>query len=349
MAPVRAPVFFHDDQLDFKPLYEWAFGDKVAHPETTARAESIVAAVERASARYELRVPPELPMSALRAQHNMNLLTLYRAAEAQLGADETFYPMVFPREAPADPTNLHHAGAFCFDSGTPLAARTWRAAVCSAACAHAAARALRRERSQLVYALSRPPGHHATRGLFGGYCYFNNAALAARSLRRHGRVAIIDVDYHHGNGTQSLFEGDDKVYTVSVHGDPRDAFPYFAGFASETGKGRGLGYNLNIPLPLGLDGQAYLAEIDSMVLPAVRTFGPDYLVVSAGFDGYYKDPVGRWALRTEDFHALGDRLGRLALPTVVVQEGGYYSAHLGRNVVAFLDGFAEGQVAGRSG
>ena len=339
------PVFFHDDQLDFKPLYEWAFGEKVTHPETTARAESIVTAVQRGGARFDLRQPKEVPISSLRAQHDLNLLTLYRAAEAQLDADQTFYPMVFPREASADPNNLHHAGAFCFDSGTPLAAQTWRAATCSAACAVAAARTLRRESGGVTYALSRPPGHHATRSLFGGYCYLNNAALAARSLRRHGRVLIVDIDYHHGNGTQSLFWRDDKVYTVSVHADPRDAFPFFAGFPQETGAGRGAGHNLNVVLPQGIDGPAYFETFDAVVIPAVRTFAPDYLVVAAGFDGYCKDPVGHWQLVTADFEALGDRLGRLKLPTVVVQEGGYYTRHLGRNVVAFLDGVRAGQRA----
>ncbi|MFT5430912.1 MAG: acetoin utilization deacetylase AcuC-like enzyme [Myxococcota bacterium] len=333
------PVFFHTEQLAFKPLYEWAFGEKIDHPETTARAESILAAVEAEGPRFVIRQPSEVPLGALRQQHAMNLLTLYQAAEAQLEDDQTFYPMVFPREHSADPTNLHHAGAFCFDSGTPLAAQTLRAAGWSAACGKAAAVAVRKEGCKLAYALSRPPGHHATRGLFGGYCYFNNAGVAARHLKRSGRVVVLDIDYHHGNGTQSLFWRDDKVFTISVHGDPRDVFPFFAGFAPETGGGRGQGYNLNIPLPRGLDGAAYFDVFDATVLPAIRTFAPDYLVVAAGFDTYKLDPVGHWAFETADYHELGGRLARLDVPTVAVQEGGYYTPHLGANAVAFLRGF----------
>lgn len=344
------PVFFHPAQLDFKPLYEWAYGEKIDHPETTARAESILAALQGEPGHFQVREPTPIALSALRRQHAAQLLTLYSTARA-LPEGETFYPMVFPRatRGRADPTNLHHAGAFCFDSGTPLDGRTWEAAGWSAACARQAALEVRSGRARLAYALSRPPGHHATRQEFGGYCYFNNAGLAARALRSKGRVAIIDVDFHHGNGTQSLFYKDDKVLTVSIHGDPREFFPWFAGFPGETGSGRGEGFNLNLPLPGGADLQGWAEQLDRHALPAIRRFEPDWLVVAAGLDAYHLDPVGRHALKTDDFAAIGERLGRLGLPTVIVQEGGYYTPDLGRNARALLMGVNGGASRAASG
>lgn len=341
--PAPMPVFFHPAQLAFKPLYEWAYGEKIDHPETTARAESIIATLDREPARFEVRQPAALPPSALRGQHTPNLLAVYNTARA-LPDGQTFHPMVFPRatRARADPSNLHHAGAFCFDSGTPLNNRTWEAATWSAACARQAAIEVRRGKARLAYALSRPPGHHATRDAFGGYCYLNNAGLAARLLRRHGRVAIIDIDFHHGNGTQSMFYDDDKVLTVSIHGDPREFFPWFAGFPDETGRKRGEGFNLNLPLPGGADLQAWLEQLEQHALPRIAMFDPDWLVIAAGLDAYHLDPIGQHTLRTDDFAALGARLGRLGLPTVVVQEGGYYTPDLGVNARALLMGLGEG-------
>lgn len=340
---IRVPVYFNEIQLDFKPLYEWAFGEKIQHPETTARAESILSALKSKPDRYEMREPSDLPLAALRQLHHANLLTLYNTAR-QLPKRQTFYPSVFPKDdtIASDPTNIHHAGAFCFDSGTPLNRYTWSAATWSAACAREAAEAVKRENIPLAYSLSRPPGHHATRSLFGGYCYFNNAAVAARYLRRFGRVAILDIDFHHGNGTQSIFYRDSKVLTVSIHGDPREFFPYYSGFSSETGKGAGEGFNLNIPLPRGLDGGAYAKELKRHALTAIRRFDPKFLVVSAGFDTYVKDPVGDFSLVLDDFVSIGELVARLGYPMVVVQEGGYYTRDLGRCADRFLEGLVSG-------
>ncbi len=342
------PAFFNEIQLAFKPLYEWAFGERIDHPETTTRAENILNALHAEPAVFDVRAPTEIPLSALRAQHSYAMMTLYNTARG-LPPDQTLYPSVFPKvkRGEGDPTNLHQAGAWCFDAGTPLNSQTLTAAEWSAACAQDAAAALRHEKQKLTYALSRPPGHHATRDLFGGYCYFNNAAVAARYLRRFGRVAVLDIDFHHGNGTQSLFYRDPKVLTVSLHGDPRDFFPFFAGYAHEIGVGPGSGYNLNMPLPEGTDGPAYMAALEAHALPAIRHFGAEALVLSAGLDGYHKDPVGHWQLTTEDFNVIGERIGRLGLPTVAVQEGGYYAADLGLNAVSLLRGLAAGLAGSR--
>ena len=253
----KTPVYFHPSQLEFKPLYEWAFGEKIEHPESTARAESILAAIKADTDSFVLKVPESIPLELIRAQHNFSLLTLYSTAETELKAGETFSPMVFPKErdGTGDPTNLHQSGAFCFDSGTPLCHNTMEAAGWSAGCAHSAAQVVASGETTLAYALSRPPGHHATEGSFGGYCYFNNAGIAAKVLGQKGRVAIVDIDYHHGNGTQALFYNNPDVLTISTHADPRDVFPYFLGYATENGEGEGVGFNINVVLERGLTGK----------------------------------------------------------------------------------------------
>ena len=341
------PTFFHPDQLAFKPRYEWAFGERIDNPETTARAESILTALQ-ADPLFSLRTPAALPPRALQRVHAQSLLTLYQTATL-LPPGETFYPTVFPKESQGsgDPTRLSHAGHWCFDAGTPLTHETLPAATWSAACALEAARALGRDGVTLSYALSRPPGHHATRGFFGGYCYLNNAAIAARYLRRkRQRVAILDIDYHHGNGTQSLFYRDPNVLFVSLHADPTGAFPYFAGFPEESGAGPGQGYNMNLVLPRGTDGARYLQALDDHVLPALRAYAPDALVLSAGLDTYHLDPVGDFKLTTDDLHQVGHRLGQLGLPTAAIQEGGYYTPDLGINATALLRGLVAGQRSG---
>ncbi len=274
MSAHRIPVFFNEQQLSFKPIYEWAFGERIDHPETTARAESILGALTADGAAFEVRDPVRIPREDLRALHSYELLTLYETAR-RLPEGETFYPTVFPKR-PGDPSNLHHAGAFCFDAATPLNAETWAAAAWSAACAKAAAVALETPGTTLTYGLSRPPGHHATHDLFGGYCYFNNAGVAARHFVEQGsRVVVLDIDFHHGNGTQSLFYLDPRVLVISIHGDPREFFPFFAGFADETGEGAGRGYNLNLPLAAGCDLQGYREVLENLVIGPIRNFGPD--------------------------------------------------------------------------
>ena len=341
--PEPTPVFFHEVQLEFKPLYEWAFGQRIKHPETTARAESILSALLEDEPSFSILRPSLIPRRPIETLHDAGLLTLYRTATG-LDADSTFYPSVFPKneQVRPDPERIQHAGYYCFDSGTPLNAMTLEAASWSAACAHEAAVALRRDKVPLTYALSRPPGHHATRRLFGGYSYFNNAAIAARYLRRFGRVAILDIDFHHGNGTQNIFWRDPKVLFVSIHGDPREFYPYFAGFSDERGAGAGAGYTINLPLPGGCEGPDYLETLQEHAFAAIDRFRPEYLVVSAGHDTYVEDPVGHFALVDEDFERIGAELGRLGYPTLVVQEGGYCTQQLGRIVHTFLRGFRAG-------
>lgn len=339
MAAPKVPVFFHRGQLEHNPRYEWALGKRLHNMETTKRAETILAAVEASPEVFEVRAPESIPTAWIERTHDARLLTVYREA-AKLDAGVVFYPSVFPKrhQTTPDPTDLNQSGYFCFDAGTALTSATWSVAGWSAAAAYEAAELVLSGSTRLAYGLCRPPGHHASGDLFGGYSYLNNAAIAATRLRREGRVAILDIDLHHGNGTQAFFYRDPEVLYVSMHGDPRVQYPYFSGYEKETGAGRGEGFNLNIPLPQGTDFPRYRTALETHALPAVRAFAPGFLVISAGFDTYRKDPIRSFKLDTPDFRALGQILGHLDLPTVVVQEGGYFAAKLGENAATFLTG-----------
>jgi acetoin utilization deacetylase AcuC-like enzyme len=230
-------------------------------------------------------------------------------------------------------------GAYCFDTATPIVAGTYGAARASVDIALTALDlALNGER--LTYALCRPPGHHAAGNLIGGYCYFNNAAIVAQRLVTVGasRVAILDIDYHHGNGTQQIFWERGEVLYVSLHGDPRAAYPYYSGSAAETGAGQGVGTTMNLPLPAGTDGEAYAAALAD-ALAAVADFRPDSpLIVSLGFDTFHADPICEFALRTDDYTRIGRQIAGLGQAVVAIQEGGYAIEAIGANAVAFLTG-----------
>ena len=218
------------------------------------------------------------------------------------------------------PANTAAATGFYGFDTTPLTAGTWAATRAAADAALTAADQVAAGDS--AYALCRPPGHHASRNRFGGYCYLNHAALAAQSLSATGTVAIVDVDYHHGNGTQQIFYERDDVFFVSLHADPEWEYPLFWGRVDETGARDGVGFTHNVPLPAGIDDASYLAQLAS-ALQRVRAFNPRYLVVSAGFDIWRHDPLGTFALSADGIARVGVSLADLALPTVIVQEGGY--------------------------
>jgi acetoin utilization deacetylase AcuC-like enzyme len=233
-------------------------------------------------------------------------------------------------------------GYYAMAAETSISAGTWEAACASADVAlTAAARVRSGERG--VFALCRPPGHHAARDLYGGYCFLNNAAIAAQYLRDHGnsRIAVLDVDFHHGNGTQDIFYERSDVLYSSIHGDPLEAFPYFLGYAEESGAGEGAGYNQNLPLPRGSDFDAWGAALDTAAA-RIDGFAPGALVVSLGVDTFEHDPISFFKLRAEDFTAMGRRIGALGLPTVFVLEGGYAVADIGVNAVNVLQGFEAG-------
>jgi acetoin utilization deacetylase AcuC-like enzyme len=230
-------------------------------------------------------------------------------------------------------------GLFSFDSGSPLMAGTWTAARAGAACALAATQAvLAGERS--AFALTRPPGHHAGPDFFGGYCFLNNAAIAVQALRDggHARVAVLDVDYHHGNGTQTCFYERDDVFTVSIHGDPMTEYPFFLGHADERGASAGEGFNLNLPLPRGTGFARWRAALDE-ALAAVQRFNATALVVPMGLDTFEGDPISGFTLQSEDYFTVGEALASAGLPTVFTFEGGYAVDAVGTNAVNLLQGF----------
>ena len=230
-------------------------------------------------------------------------------------------------------------GLFSFDAGTPLTAGTWQAAWAGARCALCAAEKVLAE-AQPVFVLTRPPGHHAGSDFFGGYCFINNAAVAAQALRDGGigRVAIVDVDYHHGNGTQAIFYRRADVLFASIHGDPATEYPFFLGYADETGCGEGAGFNLNLPLPCGSDFSAWRQAL-CKALQAVADYQAQALVVSLGLDTYRHDPIAGFQLNSEDYLSVGEMLASLAIPTLFILEGGYALQAIGENTVNVLTGF----------
>ena len=230
-------------------------------------------------------------------------------------------------------------GFYAMAAETSIGAGTWEAARASVDVALTAAAQLQRgERS--AFALCRPPGHHAAHDLFGGYCFLNNAAIAAQYLRDqgHGRVAILDVDFHHGNGTQDIFYDRADVLYSSLHGDPREAFPYFSGYADEIGVSEGMGHTHNLPLPRCTEFVAWRAALQT-ALDRIGQFAPSALVVSLGVDTFESDPISFFKLQAEDFTNYGKLIGALRLPTVFVLEGGYAVAEIGVNAVNVLQGF----------
>lgn len=243
-----------------------------------------------------------------------------------------------PRRAPGRPQVMAGlAGYYSFDTSCPLVAGTFEAALASAHTALAAAQHVQAQ-GGAAFALCRPPGHHAGRDFAGGYCYLNNAAIAAHWLAQFGRVAVLDVDYHAGNGTQDIFYATDRVLTLSLHADPARQYPFFVGYADETGVGAGQGWHANWLLPRACDDETYL-DILAHALARIRAAAPRALVVSFGADIYAEDPLGDVNISTAGFGRIGAAIAALNLPTVIVMEGGYATAALGENTVRFLQPF----------
>jgi acetoin utilization deacetylase AcuC-like enzyme len=310
--------------------------------ETPLRMKVILSALEAAGMR--VKPPQDFGTSPLAAVHSPDYLHhlehIYAENAAQVGAACPVLPEAFAVRTSRRPTGLlGRKGYYASDVYSPILEGTWEAAYWSAQTALTTAQSVL-DGQRVAYALCRPSGHHAGRDVYGGYCYLNNAAVAARHLRTEtgARVALLDFDYHHGNGTQDIFYNDPNVFFVSLHGDPEHAFPYYSGWADERGVDAGEGFTLNIPLQNGTGDVAYLASFDS-ALDAIRAYAPAYLVVSAGFDIGANDPYGGFLVTRECMGAIGARIRSLALPTVLIQEGGYLPSRLGEYVATFLKAF----------
>ncbi|MBD9430935.1 histone deacetylase family protein [Achromobacter sp. ACM03] len=326
-------------------------GKLVPCHETPARLEYVLQALNQRGI-GALRTPSAADLGLVKRVHAPRYVDFLETAwrdwvaldPANAGLD--ILPSVWPVRGfrhDIEPTNFAaRVGLFSFDSGCPLTAGTWEAATAGAACAIDAARAVSAAGGpRVAMALTRPPGHHAGPDFFGGYCFLNNAALAAQALREAGaeRVAIVDVDYHHGNGTQSIFYERADVLTVSVHGDPTTEYPFYLGYADERGAGAGLDANLNLPLPAGTGFAAWTRALEQG-LSAVRAFKADAVVIALGVDTYEGDPISKFQLKSADYLHVGRLLAGLGLPAVFTMEGGYAVADVGVNVANVLEGYA---------
>jgi acetoin utilization deacetylase AcuC-like enzyme/GNAT superfamily N-acetyltransferase len=314
--------------------------------EAPVRVTAILRELDRTGL-FERLPAREFGEEPIRAVHDRGFVAYLRKVCESLGPAETVYPYVFPiRNNTRPPEDLPvRAGYYCIDTFTPLSRNAYRAARGAVNCALTATEEVLAG-AWLAYALVRPPGHHAEKRAFGGFCYFNSAAIAAHRLSQHGRVAILDIDYHHGNGQQDIFYERSDVLTVSIHGHPRFAYPYFAGFEEETGAGEGAGYNVNMPLPEKIDAARYHKEL-KRALRRIADYDPRFLVVALGLDPAKGDPTGTWPLVADDFQQNGRMIGALGLPTLVVQEGGYRTVSVGRNARRFFVGLREGALAAR--
>ena len=319
--------------------------------EHTGRAETIKASL-LADPQFAFRAPSDHGVEPITAVHDAGLVKFLSEAwdeyQQVVGARREVVPDMFYRhelrnqmgDSEEPDSVVARLGWWCFETTTPLTEGTYAAARAAVDTALTATDVvLGGERA--AYGLCRPPGHHATRDLYGGYCFFNNAAIAAHEIvaRTGGKVTVLDVDYHHGNGTQEIFYDRDDVQYVSLHGDPRRAYPYFTGHADETGSGRGLGSTFNVPLPKRMADDAYISAL-STCAEKIAAFKPTALIVSLGLDTFITDPIADLAVTTEGFARSGALLAQLGLPTIVLQEGGYDVEALGRNVHAWLTGFS---------
>ena len=332
--------FWDRRQLAHAPALELHNGGFVPFAEAPARAEAILAALGPVEAASD---HGEAPLRAVHADDYLAFLRAahmdWRAAGREGDAAGYAWPVVRRRPLALDRIDAR-LGAYSFDAASPIAAGTWESAYWAAQTALSALDALL-DGDIAAFALCRPPGHHCGRDYLGGYCYLNSAAIAAEAAVAAGRrrVAILDVDYHHGNGTQDIFYARGDVFFASLHADPRTDYPFFWGHADEIGEGEGEGATLNLPLARGTDLAAYLPALDR-ALERIAAFGPELLIVSYGADTFAGDPISHFRLETKDYPILARRIAALGRPALVVMEGGYKVDALGANVAAFLEGFA---------
>lgn len=322
--------------------------DGEQHPcfENPSRADTVLAAVKRAGIGQVL--PPEdfglEPILAIHGRRYVDFLQHAWDRWAAQGCVADLLPTIFHGrhsrgEAPVPTALMGELGHYCFDSEAPVTSGTWQAIYSSAQVA-LTAQQLMAQGARSAFALCRPPGHHAGSDYMGGYCYFNNAAIAGQRFLDQGarRVAILDIDYHHGNGTQEIFYGRGDVLFASIHADPMVEYPYYWGHESERGEGAGEGFNCNYPLPHGA-GWAQWSKALADACAQIEGYGADALIISLGVDTYEQDPISEFRLTTPDYRLIGEAIGALGLPTLFVMEGGYAVEAIGLNVSGVLEGF----------
>ncbi len=337
-------IIYSDMHQQHQPRTFIAAGQVVANPEMAVRAEAMLEAVS--GGEHDILAPADFGAAPRESIHEPGYLDFLETGHRRwvdvAGRGAEIVPNVHPgRHMSGRPQHIiGQAGYYMADTACPIGAGTWAAAAAAANVAvHAADYVLGGE--GFAYGMCRPPGHHAFADMAGGFCFLNNVAIAAQHMRSGlDRLAILDIDVHHGNGTQGIFYDRDDVLFVSLHVDPSAHYPWFAGYADERGRGDGVGYNLNLPMPQGCGDDEYLDVLDK-ALVRIRDYHPAALLVSLGFDAQASDPLGVQKVSTEGFRAMAAEVAQLGLPTVLIQEGGYHCPELGANLAGFLESFQD--------
>ena len=337
-------IYYSEEHRNHAPAFEvFDGGLRTPYLENTDRMDRIISALNQTDW-AEFCEPADFGLDPIYAVHDKEYIDFLASCWTDWLATNpkdpsTLLPATFAlRRHPQKPTGLlGRAGYYIMDLSACIVEGTYRAALSSANCTLSAAEAVA-SRERIAFALCRPPGHHAGKDYAGGYCFINNAAVAANWLSSHGKVALLDIDYHCCNGTQDIFYERDDVLTLSIHADPDFEYPHYWGFADETGSGEGEGFHKNYPLSKGTDDGRYLEALEE-ALGLIQKFEPQSLVVSAGMDIYADDPLGTIKVTTDGIGEIGKRIASLALPTVIVMEGGYANEMLGINIVKFLGEF----------
>ncbi|ESY83041.1 acetylpolyamine aminohydrolase [Mesorhizobium sp. LNHC221B00] len=335
-------AFYAQEQKRHDPKAFLSSGAAQPNPERPERVERLLAGAASAGCTIERPRNHGLgPVSAVHTPEYLDFLEhIFDRWQRIDGASAEVIPNIHPiaRNGSYPASAVGQAGYHIADTACPISGETWQSALWSAWSAAEAAETVMAG-APAAYALCRPPGHHAFADVAGGFCFINNSAVAAQILRRNAaRVAILDVDLHHGNGTQGIFYARPDVLTVSLHADPVRFYPFFWGHADERGEGPGLGYNFNLQLPRKSADAAFLETLE-IAFQRIRAFSPDALVVALGLDAFEGDPFGGLSVTTPGFSRIGEAIARLGLPSVIVQEGGYLCDALGDNLTAFLTGF----------
>jgi acetoin utilization deacetylase AcuC-like enzyme len=342
-------IFYSETHHKHQPPFEvFDGGKRVPYLENTDRMDRILDAFAKTDW-TELTPPADFGLDPIYAVHDRGYIAFLESAwrewlilDPEVAASpeqNAFLPATFAlRRKPRVPsTLLGKAGYYMMDLSACIVAGTYEAILASANCALSAAESVISDQSS-AFALCRPPGHHAGKDYAGGYCFINNASVAANWLSSRGKVAILDIDYHAGNGTQDIFYERSDVLTISIHGDPDFEYPHYFGYADETGSGTGLGFHKNFPLPKETGDEGYLSALNE-ALKLIQNFAPNYLVVSAGMDTFDGDPLGTFKVTRAGFAEIGKRIAALMLPTAIIMEGGYANAALGENIVTLLENF----------
>lgn len=344
-------IFYSEThRLHHPPFEVFDGGERVPYLENPERMDKILAALRKTDW-AEIIEPMDFGLGPILAIHDEDYINFLASAwtewlaavpETESASDKSaILPATFAlkRRPRAPKSLLGRAGYYMMDLSAVIVEGTCPAALASANCALSAAKSVLESsilhRPSSAFALCRPPGHHAGKDYCAGYCFINNAAVAAHWLSTKGKVAVLDIDYHAGNGTQDIFYDRADVLTISIHADPDFEYPHFIGFADETGAGAGLGFHHNFPLPAGTNDAAYLATLDK-ALELIRVYRPSFILISAGMDIYDDDPLGKFKISRDGIREIGKRIAALELPTLVVMEGGYNNQALGENITALL-------------